>query len=91
MCPLYTPNMNISFEVIELFPFISESKYGYCHVELLVQGVQKGADVMMARIVQRNNWLEEECKYGTGRTLYPCHGLEEGQQRGMGDVQGLVQ
>lgn len=52
------------FEVLDIFPFTSESK----RMGILVrddQGavtfLQKGADVVMAKIVQKNDWLEEEC------------------------------
>ena len=55
----------MSFEVLDIFPFTSESKRmgiivrdtQSCEITFL----QKGADVVMARIVQRNDWLEEEC------------------------------
>ncbi|KIM23917.1 hypothetical protein M408DRAFT_332096 [Serendipita vermifera MAFF 305830] len=63
---LQTPQgTNISFEVLELFPFTSESKRMGIVVRDLQSGeitfMQKGADVVMAKIVQRNDWLEEEC------------------------------
>ena len=52
------------YEVLEIFPFTSESK----RMGIIVRDVQtseitflqKGADVVMAKIVQRNDWLEEE-------------------------------
>lgn len=55
----------LSYDVLELFPFTSESK----RMGIVVRDratdeltfLQKGADVVMARIVQRNDWLEEEC------------------------------
>lgn len=53
------------FSVIEVFPFTSESK----RMGIIVQDLQsseiffymKGADMVMAPLVQRNDWLEEEC------------------------------
>ncbi|KAF8591735.1 phospholipid-translocating P-type ATPase [Ramaria rubella] len=53
------------FEILEIFPFTSESK----RMGIVVRDVktreitflQKGADVVMAKIVQSNDWLEEEC------------------------------
>ncbi|KAK0457058.1 uncharacterized protein EV420DRAFT_1551268 [Desarmillaria tabescens] len=62
---LQTPTgSRIVFEVLDIFPFTSESK----RMGIVVQDVQtgeitflqKGADVVMAKIVQRNDWLEEE-------------------------------
>ena len=55
----------LAFEILELFPFTSESK----RMGIIVRDVktkeitflQKGADVVMAKIVQSNDWLEEEC------------------------------
>ncbi|KAG8780763.1 putative aminophospholipid-translocase [Serendipita sp. 397] len=63
---LQTPQgTNISFEVLDLFPFTSESKRMGIIVRDTKTGeitfMQKGADVVMAKIVQRNDWLEEEC------------------------------
>ncbi|KAF5376750.1 hypothetical protein D9615_007897 [Tricholomella constricta] len=54
----------ISFDVLDIFPFTSESK----RMGIVVRDrktseitfLQKGADVVMAKIVQRNDWLEEE-------------------------------
>lgn len=53
-----------SFEVLEIFPFTSESK----RMGIIVRDgagdymfYQKGADVVMSKIVQKNDWLEEEC------------------------------
>ncbi|EJD43937.1 aminophospholipid-transporting P-type ATPase [Auricularia subglabra TFB-10046 SS5] len=55
----------LSFDVLELFPFTSESKRMGIVVRERATGeltfLQKGADTVMARIVQRNDWLEEEC------------------------------
>ncbi|KAF5366799.1 hypothetical protein D9758_006435 [Tetrapyrgos nigripes] len=62
---LRTPTSTIiSFEILEIFPFTSESK----RMGIVVKDsqtheimfLQKGADVVMSRIVQRNDWLEEE-------------------------------
>ena len=54
-----------SFEILDIFPFTSESKrMGLVVRDLHTQEVtfyQKGADVIMAQIVQKNDWLEEEC------------------------------
>lgn len=63
---LQTPSgARITFDVLELFPFTSESKRMGIVVRDTQSGeitfLQKGADVVMARIVQRNDWLEEEC------------------------------
>ncbi|CCM06450.1 uncharacterized protein FIBRA_08714 [Fibroporia radiculosa] len=63
---LQTPSgARISFDVLDIFPFTSESKRMGIVVRDAQSGeitfLQKGADVVMARIVQRNDWLEEEC------------------------------
>ncbi|KAF8335952.1 uncharacterized protein EI90DRAFT_2912529 [Cantharellus anzutake] len=63
---LRTPTgSTLSFAVLELFPFTSESKrMGIIIKDLQTNEItflQKGADVVMAPIVQRNDWLEEEC------------------------------
>ncbi|KAF7376047.1 Phospholipid-transporting ATPase [Mycena sanguinolenta] len=62
---LQTPSgERIAFDVLELFPFTSESKRMGIVVRDAHSGeitfLQKGADVVMAKIVQRNDWLEEE-------------------------------
>ncbi|KAJ7703301.1 aminophospholipid-transporting P-type ATPase [Mycena rosella] len=62
---LQTPSgARLSFDVLELFPFTSESKRMGIVVRDTQSGeitfLQKGADVVMTRIVQRNDWLEEE-------------------------------
>ncbi|KAH8077072.1 aminophospholipid-transporting P-type ATPase [Cristinia sonorae] len=62
---LQIPSGNrINFDVLELFPFTSESKRMGIVVRDTQTGeitfLQKGADVVMAKIVQRNDWLEEE-------------------------------
>ncbi|GAA6002729.1 aminophospholipid-translocating P4-type ATPase NEO1 [Rhodotorula paludigena] len=55
----------LSFDVLEIFPFTSESKRMGIVVRDRQSGeitfYQKGADVVMARIVAYNDWLEEEC------------------------------
>ena len=62
---LRTPSgTTVAYDVLELFPFTSESKRMGIVVRDTASGelsfLQKGADVVMARIVQRNDWLEEE-------------------------------
>jgi phospholipid-translocating ATPase len=62
---LQTPSgARLSFDVLELFPFTSESKRMGIVVRDTQSGeitfLQKGADVVMSEIVQRNDWLEEE-------------------------------
>ncbi|CAJ0881356.1 8247_t:CDS:10 [Entrophospora sp. SA101] len=63
---LRTPHGNIlEFKILQIFPFTSESK----RMGIIVQDKQteeitfyeKGADVVMGRIVQYNDWLDEEC------------------------------
>ncbi|KAG0056733.1 putative aminophospholipid-translocase [Gryganskiella cystojenkinii] len=53
------------FEVLQVFPFTSETKRMGIIVRDLTTGeitfYEKGADVVMAKIVQYNDWLEEEC------------------------------
>lgn len=53
------------FEVLRVFPFTSESKrMGIVVRDKLTNEItfyQKGADVVMSRIVQYNDWLDEEC------------------------------
>ena len=61
---LQTPDGTVvSYTILEIFPFTSESK----RMGIVVQDstgeitfLQKGADVVMAKIVMRNDWLEEE-------------------------------
>ena len=62
---LQTPSgARIKFDVLDIFPFTSESKRMGIVVRDNQSGeitfLQKGADVVMAKIVQRNDWLEEE-------------------------------
>jgi phospholipid-translocating ATPase len=62
---LLTPDgTTLNFNVLEIFPFTSESKRMGIIVKETSSGeisfLQKGADTVMAKIVQRNDWLEEE-------------------------------
>ncbi|KAF9259302.1 phospholipid-translocating P-type ATPase [Marasmius fiardii PR-910] len=63
---LQTPSgSTVKYEILDIFPFTSESKRMGIIVKDAATGeitfYQKGADVVMAPIVQRNDWLEEEC------------------------------
>ena len=53
------------FEILHLFPFTSEGKRMGIVVKDLQSGeivfYQKGADSVMTAIVQKSDWLEEEC------------------------------
>jgi len=53
------------FDILEIFPFTSESKRMGIVIRDQMNGeltfYQKGADVVMANIVAQNDWLEEEC------------------------------
>lgn len=55
----------MAFDVLDIFPFTSESKrMGIVVRDTTTEDItflQKGADVVMAKIVQQNDWLEEEC------------------------------
>ncbi|GAA5858648.1 hypothetical protein JCM8547_001405 [Rhodosporidiobolus lusitaniae] len=55
----------LAYDVLEIFPFTSESKRMGIIVRDRHSGeitfFQKGADVVMAKIVAYNDWLEEEC------------------------------
>lgn len=55
----------LSFDILEVFPFTSESKRMGIIIRDRASGeytfYQKGADVVMARIVAHNDWLDEEC------------------------------
>ena len=62
---LSTPNGGeLTFNILDVFPFTSESKWMGIVVHNTQNGeitfMQKGADVVMAKIVQKNDWLEEE-------------------------------
>ncbi|GAA6008383.1 hypothetical protein JCM11491_004456 [Sporobolomyces phaffii] len=60
-----TAGQTLSFDILEVFPFTSESKRMGIVIRDKQTGeitfYQKGADVVMARIVVYNDWLEEEC------------------------------
>uniref|UniRef100_A0A9J7Z5Q7 Phospholipid-transporting ATPase n=1 Tax=Cyprinus carpio carpio TaxID=630221 RepID=A0A9J7Z5Q7_CYPCA len=63
---LKTPAGHIlTYYILQIFPFTSESKRMGIIVREEATGditfYMKGADVAMARIVQYNDWLEEEC------------------------------
>uniref|UniRef100_A0A8C2ZVD0 Phospholipid-transporting ATPase n=1 Tax=Cyclopterus lumpus TaxID=8103 RepID=A0A8C2ZVD0_CYCLU len=63
---LRTPSgQMLSFHILQIFPFTSESKRMGIIVREESTGdiafYMKGADVAMASIVQYNDWLEEEC------------------------------
>lgn len=55
----------LTFDILVIFPFTSESKRMGIIVRARETGeitfVQKGADVIMSKIVQKNDWLDEEC------------------------------
>lgn len=62
---LQTPSgSRLTYDILDIFPFTSESKRMGIIVRETTTGeitfLQKGADVVMAKIVQRNDWLEEE-------------------------------
>ena len=60
-----TTGQKLAFDVLEIFPFTSETKRMGIVIREIETGdvlfYEKGADVVMARIVQKNDWLEEEC------------------------------
>ncbi|KAM0786043.1 hypothetical protein ACM66B_006856 [Microbotryomycetes sp. NB124-2] len=60
-----TAGQVLSFDILEVFPFTSESKRMGIVVRDQQTGeitfYQKGADVVMSKIVVYNDWLEEEC------------------------------
>ncbi|KAJ2761059.1 putative aminophospholipid-translocase, partial [Coemansia nantahalensis] len=55
----------LTYDVLHVFPFTSEAKRMGVVVRSRRSGeilfIQKGADAVMARIVQYNDWLDEEC------------------------------
>lgn len=55
----------LDYDILHIFPFTSETKRMGIIVRDRASGdvlfLEKGADAMMARIVQDNDWLEEEC------------------------------
>ncbi|KAG2143955.1 hypothetical protein BD769DRAFT_1747670 [Suillus cothurnatus] len=54
---LQTPTgARLTYDILDIFPFTSESK----RMGIVVRDAHSGEDVVMARIVQRNDWLEEE-------------------------------
>jgi len=63
--PLNQGNNTIEYEILEIFPFTSETK----RMGIIVRNTKtrkitfymKGADVVMSKIVQYNDWLDEEC------------------------------
>jgi phospholipid-translocating ATPase len=62
---LRLPNLaEVTYDILAVFPFTSESKRMGIIIRDRSSGqitfVQKGADVIMAKIVQKNDWLEEE-------------------------------
>ncbi|KAF8900131.1 aminophospholipid-transporting P-type ATPase [Gymnopilus junonius] len=62
---LSSPNGDtLTFDILDIFPFTSESKRMGIVVRDTQSGeitfLQKGADVVMTKIVQKNDWLEEE-------------------------------
>ncbi|KAF8651079.1 hypothetical protein AX16_004941 [Volvariella volvacea WC 439] len=62
---LQAPNgSRLHYDILDIFPFTSESKRMGIIVRDINTGeitfLQKGADVVMSKIVQRNDWLEEE-------------------------------
>lgn len=60
-----TAGQTLSFDVLEVFPFTSESKRMGIVIRDRQTGeitfYQKGADVVMSKIVAYNDWLDEEC------------------------------
>ena len=84
---LQTPNISrLKLNILDIFPFTSESKRLGIFVRDTQTGditfLQKVADVVMAKIVQRNDWLEEETANMTRE------GLRTGQEEiGKHDVQ----
>ena len=60
-----TAGQILTFDILEVFPFTSESKrMGIVIRDQQTKEItfyQKGADVVMAKIVAYNDWLEEEC------------------------------
>lgn len=60
-----TTALDLTYDILLVFPFTSESKRMGIILRARSSGeitfVQKGADTVMARIVQKNDWLDEEC------------------------------
>ena len=63
----HTPSTQLTavYDILTVFPFTSESKRMGIVIRDRSSGaitfVQKGADTIMSRLVQRNDWLDEEC------------------------------
>ncbi|WVR03261.1 hypothetical protein IAU60_000252 [Kwoniella sp. DSM 27419] len=57
--------VDYTYDILAIFPFTSESKRMGIVVRDRSTGaitfVQKGADTIMSRLVQKNDWLDEEC------------------------------
>ncbi|KAJ2743238.1 putative aminophospholipid-translocase [Coemansia sp. BCRC 34301] len=57
--------MTLVYDILHVFPFTSESKRMGIVVRSRTTGdiyfIEKGADAVMAPIVQYNDWLDEEC------------------------------
>ncbi|CAI2161967.1 5677_t:CDS:10 [Funneliformis geosporum] len=55
----------LKFQILQIFPFTSESKrMGIIVKDITTEEIffyEKGADVVMSKIVQYNDWLDEEC------------------------------
>lgn len=58
-------SQTLTFDILTIFPFTSESKRMGVVIRNASTGdvvfVQKGADTVMSRLVQKNDWLDEEC------------------------------
>lgn len=63
-----------SYEVLNIFPFTSESKRMGIIVKDNATGAitffMKGADAVMSKIVVANDWLDEECGMITNHAFY---------------------
>ena len=60
-----TADKTLEYEILHVFPFTSETKRMGIIVRDRVKGeiffYMKGADTVMSKIVQYNDWLDEEC------------------------------
>lgn len=58
-------SITLEFDILHIFPFTSETKrMGIVIRDASTQEIfflEKGADAVMTRVVQQNDWLEEEC------------------------------
>ncbi|OCF33097.1 phospholipid-translocating ATPase [Kwoniella heveanensis BCC8398] len=65
MTVLSNAGLEYTFDILAVFPFTSESKrMGIVVRDRATQHitfVQKGADTIMSKLVQKNDWLDEEC------------------------------